>query len=95
MNYVIGQECRLIIPSTFGCRQLNGLSGIVLSLPTSTQVELNINSLQNVDPFILSSETTQAQILAIGDYNNGYTSTNGPNIPLVSTPGAFINISPL
>lgn len=95
LNYEIGQECRLIIPPTFGCRQLNGVTGIVISLPNTDQVELNINSSENVDAFILSSATTQAQILAIGDINNGVTSTNGPNIPIVAPPGAFINISPL
>jgi hypothetical protein len=93
MNYVIGQECRLIIPPTFGCRQLNGLTGIVISIPSSNQVELNIDSSKNVDAFILSSATTQAQILAIGDINNGVISTNGANIPLLAPPGSFINIS--
>lgn len=94
-NYVVGQEIRLIIPPTFGCRQLNGQTGIVVDVPSSTQVTVNIDSSKNVDAFILSSATTQAQILAIGDINNGAISTNGPNISVVAPPGAFINISPL
>lgn len=94
-NYAIGQQIRLIIPPTFGCRQLNGSTGIVINIPGLNQVTVNIDSSNNVDAFVLSSATTQAQILAIGDINNGAISTNGPNISVVTPPGAFINISPL
>lgn len=95
MNYVIGQEVRLLIPAPFGCTQLNGFKAYVLSLPATDQVELNINSSVNVNSFIASSSLVQsAQILAIGDINTGYSSTTGVNIPLVTIPGAFINILP-
>lgn len=100
-NYVIGQLCRLLIPPTFGCRQLNEAQGYVLSIPAANQVILNINSSRNVDPFVSSSATTQPQILAIGDINTGFTSTNGRSVPTingnsqVTIPGAFINISPV
>lgn len=93
-NYVIGQAVRLIIPPTFGCRQLNESTGFVISLPASNQVEIDINSSQNVDPFIASSAATQAQILAIGDTNTGQINTNGINSTLSFIPGSFINISP-
>lgn len=95
MNYVIGQLIRLIIPPTFGCRQLNETQGYVISLPASNQVEVTINSSQNVDPYIASSATTMAQILAIGDINSGITSSTGRIIPTTNIPGSFINISPL
>jgi hypothetical protein len=95
LNYVIGQEVRLIIPPTFGCRQLNGKKGFVISIPALNQVELSIDSSTKVDAFILSSATTQAQILAVGDVNTGYSSSTGPNAPIVAIPGSFINISPL
>lgn len=93
-NYVIGQECRLVIPFSFGCIQLNEKTGLVLSIPSSNQVELNINSQMNVDAFQTSSATTQPQILAIGDINNGIVSSTGRNIPTTNIPGSFINISP-
>lgn len=95
-NYVIGQQVRLVIPSNFGCQQLNGLSGYVISFPSPNICEININSSQNVQIFNLSAIATvqSPQILAIGDVNSGITSTTGPNIPLVTIPGAFINISP-
>jgi hypothetical protein len=94
MNYVVGQEIRLIIPPPFGCRQLNGQTGFVIEMPSLNSVIVSIDSSTNVDPFILSSYTTKAQILAIGDVNTGYVTSTGPYVPLVAIPGSFINISP-
>ena len=50
-EYVIGQQIRLIVPSIFGSYQLNEQIGYVISIPTTTSVEVTINSTQ-VDPFI-------------------------------------------
>jgi|SRR5215469_1781270 len=93
-NYVVGQEIRLIIPPTFGCRQLNEVSGFVVSIPVSNQVLTNINSSRNVDPYIASTASTQAQIVAVGDVLNGQINSNGRNSTLNYLPGSFINISP-
>jgi len=94
-NYVVGQNVRLLIPSEFGCFQLNESQGYVLSIPADDQVEISIDSLRNVNAFIASSTTSPsvAQILAIGDLNNGQINANGrvSNITYVS--GSFINIS--
>jgi hypothetical protein len=91
-DYVIGQECRLIIPPTNGCRQLNEKTGLVIEIQSPTQVVLNIDSSVNVDAFQSSTSTTQPQILAIGDINTGAINkgrtNNGTHIP-----GSFINIS--
>ena len=93
-NYVLGQEVRLIIPPSFGCRQLNDRLGFITSIPAANQFVLTINSSQNVDPYVASSATTVAQTLAVGDINTGIISTTGRNIPTTNIPGAFINISP-
>jgi hypothetical protein len=93
-NYVIGQECRLIIPSSFGCIQLNEKKGFVLSIPAANQVELNIYSLGG-DAYTSSTATTVAQILGIGDVNTGQVNANGPLNTIPYVPGSFINISPL
>jgi len=93
-NYVIGQLTRLIIPPTYGCRQLNESQGYVLSIPAANQVVLNINS-TGADPFVSSSATTQPQILAIGDVNFGSTNTNGRTNNITYIQGSFINISPV
>lgn len=92
MNYVIGQQVRLIIPPSFGCRQLNEQTGVVISIPSTNQVVLNIYSAGG-DPLISSSATTVPQILAIGDVNSGIIYTNTSTMT-TNVPGAFINISP-
>ena len=98
MNYVIGQECRLNIPGNYGSYQLNQKTGYVLLVPAPNQVVLSINSSMNVSPFAMTPPpgnvaTSQPQIVAVGDINQGYTSNTGSNIPLVTIPGSFINIS--
>lgn len=97
MNYVIGQSVRLLIPYGFGCTQLNEKTGFVISLPSDNEVELNIDSSINVDAYISASSafTTRAQILAIGDLNNGTVNPSGRVMQSTGIPGSFINISPL
>lgn len=95
INYVIGQEVRLIIPPSFGCRQLNEKKGFVISIPALNQVEVTIDSSQNVDAYVASSNTTVvAQILAIGDVNTGAINSHGRNCTKDYIPGSFRNISP-
>ena len=43
-NYVIGQTIRLIIPAIYGPYELNNLQGIVISIPSVTQVVVSIYS---------------------------------------------------
>src|SRR4030095_1641329 len=91
-DYVIGQECRLIIPLTNGSRQLNAKTGFVISIPAANQVVLEINSAVNIDAFVTTSLNNQPQILAIGDINTGQTNS-GPSNVTTYIPGSFINIS--
>jgi hypothetical protein len=93
-NYVIGQEVRLIIPAEFGSYQLNESIGYVLSLPAENQVEISIDSSVNVDSYIVANSTQSAQILAIGDINQGVISNTGRTVLKTGIPGAFKNISP-
>lgn len=93
MNYVIGQLVRLLIPPYSGCRQLNGQSAYVISIPSPTQVELNIFSIGG-DSFTSSTNPNQPQILAIGDINSGILNSSGRVNQSTNIPGSFINISP-
>lgn len=94
MDYVIGQLIRLIIPPTYGCRQLNERTGYVLSIPAANQVVVDIDSSRNVDAFIASSATTKAQILPVGDRNNGTINSSGRINLGTYPPGSFIDVSP-
>ena len=87
LSYVVGQLVRIIIPETFGCRQLNGQTGYVLTVTQPNQISVGINSSLGVDPYVASSATTPAQVLAIGDINSGQINYNGVNTPLVTIPG--------
>jgi hypothetical protein len=91
-NYVVGQQVRLVIPPTFGIRQLNEQIAYVYSIPSPTQVVITINS-NSYDPFVSSPATTQPQIMAIGDINSGATNMK-PSTEQTYIPGSFINISP-
>jgi hypothetical protein len=91
MNYVIGQLVRFLIPEGYGCQQLNGLSGLVINLPSSNMVEVSINS-SFFDPFISANLSQVPNITAIGDVNSG-TVYLGNNV-LQYIPGSFQNISP-
>lgn len=94
-EFVIGQLCRLIIPPTYGCRQLNNVTGYVLSIPTPTTIVLAINSSQNVDAYIASSVSNQPQIIPVGDVNTGAINSQGRVNNGTFIPGSFINVSPL
>ena len=94
-DYVIGQQIRLIIPPSYGCIQLNEVTGYVIEVISQVEVLVDIDSSVNVDPYIQSSNTTVvAQILAIGDINRGAINANGRSPTSTLIPGSFQNISP-
>ena len=94
-NYVIGQQCRLIVPRQYGAYELNEQSGYVISILSSTELVLNISSVgYNNFSIPLGNPVCVAQILAIGDVNSGNINSNGPITPTVTVPCSFINNSP-
>lgn len=93
-NYVIGQLCRLLIPSINGTYQLNEKTGYVIDIPASNQIILDIDSLR-LDPFVTTTQPTQPQILAIGDINLGNINASGNLNASTLIPGSYQNISPL
>jgi hypothetical protein len=103
-NYVIGQTIRLILPPTYGARQLNQQTGQVISIPAPNQVQTTIYS-QGIDPFIPSPSygPTPPQIIPVGDINNGTINSVVLTQPLGNRglpqtgcfiPGSFIDVSP-
>jgi hypothetical protein len=95
-DYVIGQLVRLVIPFFSGCRELNHRTGLVLSIPSPTQVLINLNS-SNASLFTTTTTPQQPQILAVGDVNNGLIVSTGRTLPIGTVPnipGSFMDISP-
>lgn len=93
-DYEIGQQVRFIIPPPFGTRQLNGLTGFVISIPSPNQAVVDISS-QGMDAFIAATyQPENAQIAAIGDVNSGQNNISN-KLQISYIPGSFINISPL
>ncbi len=103
-DYVIGQIVRLVIPQYYGSFAINETQGNVISIPSPTEVVININS-TNANPFIPTPvyQSTPAQIMAIGDINNGTINSVVLTQPLgtrglpqtgVFIPGSFIDVSP-
>lgn len=93
-NYVIGQLCRLLIPRANLIIELDEQSGYVIAIPATNQVTLNINSI-GFSAFVTSTQPTQPQILAIGDYNSGNINASGNLNTSTLIPGSYENISPL
>lgn len=92
LDYVIGQEVRVIMPKGYGCQQINGLTAYVLAILSLNVVEISINS-SDFDPFLMISLPQIPQILGIGDVNSGHINlTNKCMKPWI--PGSFRNISP-
>jgi len=92
-NYVVGQQCRLLVLPQNGPVELNNQVGYVLSIPASNSVVLNINSV-GYNTFVTSSYRQQPQIVAIGDVNSGLTNSLLTTNTQTNVPGSFINISP-
>lgn len=93
-NYVVGQLVRLLIPPTYGTRELNQKTAYVISIPGTNQVVLDLDS-RGMTAFV-SSPTygpTKPQIVSVGDINTGIISSTGRNIPTTTIPGSFQNIS--
>jgi hypothetical protein len=104
-NYVLGQLVRILIPlstTTIGsktisiptCYELNEQTGNVIEIPAENQITLDLNS-QFATPFATSTNTTQPQVVAVGDVNTGYLNSTGRVSSTTTIPGSFINISPL
>lgn len=94
-NYVVGQAVRLHIPVAYGSSAISGQQGYVTSIPSVTQVVVNIDSTL-ANSFIASPSygPTPPQICAIGDVNSGPLNADDTDKQKTFIPGSFINISP-
>jgi len=94
-NYVVGQLVRLLVPNPYGAIDLNEQTGYVISIPSTTEVEIELDSsFFNVYINSPSYGPTSPQILAIGDINTPLPNASGRSNTQTTISGAFINISP-
>ncbi len=93
-NYVVGQIVKVLLNANNGCRGLNNREFLVISVPSATQVILDVNSLLET-PFALTASNTEPQIVPVGDYNSGAINSQGRVNNGTYIQGSFINISPL
>ena len=91
---VVGQAIRILIQPYYGTFQLNEQQGLVISVPSSNQVVVNINS-SSYNAFVPSPSYNKnpPQIVAIGDQQSGPINTGRTNNQTYID-GSFINISP-
>lgn len=97
-GFEIGNTVQFFIPPQYGMRQLNGLKGTVLSIPSDDQIEVNVDT-SNFDPFVIPSPIPlvvidPAQVAGIGDVNYGNLSPGGIPVLPITVPGAFLNQPP-
>lgn len=99
LNYVIGQQVRFVIPQQYGAIELNGQLGYVISLPSASEVEVNIVSngftAFNDSPTFAPQNLSPPQILAVGEINSGSINSSGRIQNGTYIPGSFLNISPI
>jgi hypothetical protein len=93
-NYVVGQRVRINMTFGYGMPQINTKEAYVLSVPSSTTVELDIDSrFFNAFDTSPTGATTPSQIVAIGDINSGQINSSGRTNQLSYIPGSFRDIS--
>lgn len=97
-SFVVGNQVQFLIPSEWGMRQLNGRKGFVISIPSSTQIVVNIDT-RNFDAFVTPSPPSlvvidPAQVAGVGDQNFGSLSPGGVFSLPITIQGAYINQPP-
>jgi len=90
----------ILITNVSGMTQINNLVGQVLAV-TATTINVNIDATSygvysgGGLATLFAVPQNQAQILSIGDVNNGVVNTSGRTNQITYIPGSFIDISPL
>lgn len=93
-NYVVGQLIRTLVPSPYQTIQINERTGYVTSIPSSTQIVVDIDSSFfnsfNASP---TYAPTPPQVVAVGDINTPAANSTGSTNLQTTIPGSFQNIS--
>jgi hypothetical protein len=97
-GFVPGNRVQFFIPPQWGMRQLNGLKGLVQTVPADNQIEVDIDT-STFDAFVTPSSPPfvvidPAQVTGVGDENYGNLSPGGIPVLPMTVPGAYINQPP-
>ena len=97
-GFELGNTVQFFIPPQWGMRQLNGLKGRVIAIPSDDQIEVDIDT-SGFDAFTTPSLPAfvvidPAQVAGIGDVNYGSLSPGGRPVLPLTVPGAFLNQPP-
>lgn len=90
-DFVLGQQVRFVMPPDSGTRELNGMTGYLITINSTTQFVVNVSSL-DMNAFTVPTSIQQAQVIPIGDINSGQINTGRAN-NTTFIPGSFINVS--
>lgn len=91
--FSVGNQVGFRIPKQWGIPQLNGMTGYISSILSTTEVVVNVNTI-GFDPFVTPTPGPYVvidypEILPIGDSNTGYSSPGGVPPQTQFVPGAF------
>lgn len=97
-GFEIGNTVQFFIPPQYGMRQLNGLKGTIIGIPSDDQIEVTIDT-SHFDAFVIPTPSAlvvidPAQVTGIGDVNYGNLSPGGIPVLPITVPGAFLNQPP-
>lgn len=97
-GFVVGNTVQFFIPQQWGMRQLNGLKGTVLEIPSDDSFVVDIDTVTFDDfttptlpPFVVIDP---AQVTGIGDVNYGNLSPGGRPVLPLTVPAAYLNQPP-
>ena len=93
-SFVVGNLVQFFIPSQWGMTQLDQRKGLVLAVPSATEIEVEIDSREFSSFTTPASPTQPAQVLSAGDRNYGDLSPGGIPVIPQTVPGSFINVAP-
>lgn len=97
-GFVIGNTVQFFIPPQWGMTQLNGVKGVVESIPSTDEFTVNIDT-TTFNAFVIPSPSAfvvidPAQVTGIGDVNYGLSSPGGVPVLPITVPGAYLNQPP-
>ena len=98
-SFVVGNQVQFSIPQAWGMYQLDGLKAYVITVPSPTEIVVNVDT-TTFDAFITPTSPNiyvviePAQVAGIGDFNTGTSSPGGVIANPNTIPGAYQNQPP-